>query len=316
MTDPYIEVHPKDLISASLYNQTQVLIRDDIARATKKAIEDIKKVPRADDADKLQGTSKEDLIKQIVDRAVAEIRAKSGYTMLFKVLKLGKERVVKHDLHLFPLVDLYQLDYFPVVCSEDDQKHLGVWTTFYLHHCSEKRLRLESGKFLEIQPTEGPVFKLLFKDLLAQYKVQYDDDNSLSDVEGEFWEAFFQAPNDCFDDNQYCHSPWFQKCCREEKTVRDAKHNGDWDDLWVQFRPRKTVNYPMTAELQNPRLATPTPAPTQVQVAQYDYDTLGLTLLTDPVTDPKLTDPEPVGSIANTIPDFDKELKLMVLLKV
>ena len=150
-------------------------------------------IPHADDASQLDGTSKSDLIKQIVAQAVAEVRANSGHMQLFKVLKVGKEKVIKHNLHLCPLVDLYQLDYFPVVCYEDNQTY-GTWTTFYLHHASEKRLRLEKKDgpvvFLEIQPTDPPIFRIRFSDLLERYKVKYTDDTSLSDVENDFWEAF------------------------------------------------------------------------------------------------------------------------------
>jgi hypothetical protein len=315
MSDPYVPAVPGALITAENINLMQSKIRDDIAKQTKDALGGIKSVPHADDADKLEGTSKSDLINQIVSRAVAEIRANSGYKQLFKVLKVGQEKLIKHNLHLCPLVDLYQLDYFPVVCSEDNQTY-GSWTTFYLHHSGEKRLRIEkTGKFLEIQPSDRPIFRIPLCDLLERYKVQYSDDSSLSDLVNDFWEAFFQAPNDDFDEEQYCHSPWFQKCCRDEKTVRDAKRNGDWDDLWVQFRPRKTVNYPNFVE-GNWRSVSPTPAPTEIQVVQYDPETIGLTLLTAPILPKEPTLDEPVGKITDSIPDFPNEIKLMVLLKV
>jgi hypothetical protein len=315
MSDPYVAATPGALITAENINLMQSKIRDDIAKQTKDAVDGIKSVPHADNADQLENTSKADLIKQIVAQAVAEVRANSGYMQLFKVLKVGKENVIHHNLHLCPLVDLYQLDYFPVACSEDNQTY-GTWTTFYLHHVDEKRLRLEkTGAFLEIQHAEA--FRVRFSDLLQRYKVQYTDDTSLSDLENDFWEAFFQDPNDPFDDNQYCHSPWFQKCCREEKSVRDAKRNGDWDDLWVQFRPRKTVNFPVqVAPLPGPEIKVPTPAPTQIQVVQYDQDKLGLTLLNYPLLPPEPLKDLPVGKITDFIPDFPIELKLMVLLKV
>lgn len=330
MSEPYVPAVPGALITADNINLMQSKIRDDIAAQTQKAVHDLQSVPHADDADKLENTSKADLIKEIVAQAVAEVRSNSGYMQLFKVLRTGKEKVIKHNLHLCPLVDVYQLDYFPVVCAEDNQTY-GTWTTFYLHHASEKRLRLEKpggaggAVFLEIEPTEGPVFRIRLSDLLERYKVQYTDDTSLSDLENDFWEAFFKDPNDEFDDNQYCHSPWFQKCCRDEKSVRDAKKNGDWDDLWVQFRPRKTINYPLQAQEgpagpPQPWAVKPTPAPTQIQVTQYDPDTVGIELLADPVVqaEPTSTDPKlnPVGLITDTIPDYKTELKVMVLLKV
>ncbi len=327
MSDPYVSAVPGALITAENINLMQSKIRDDIAKQTKDAVDGIKSVPHADDSDKLEGTSKSDLIDQIVSRAVSEIRANSGYKQLFKILPVGKEVVIHHNLHLCPLVDVYQLDYFPVVCSEDTQTY-GTWTTFYLSHEREQKLRwTQNGKtvFLDVQPTEGPAFHLSFKDLLSRFKVDYNDATSLDKLETLFWDAFFTDPNDRFDDNQYCHSPWFDQCCRDKKTVGDLK--GDLDLLWVQFRPRKTINYPADVNrLQSegqpsvgqdkplPR----TPAPTQIQVTQYDQDTIGLNLLIPPLLPPEPLLDLPVGSITETIADsvYKNELKVMVLLKV
>lgn len=339
MFDPYIERNPGDLISSGDWNQMQRLIQEDIDKKTKQAVDAIQGVPRAGDADKLEGSSKSEVIDEIVKKAVQEIRAKSGYQQIFKVLRVGKEEIVQHDLHLCPLVDVYQLDYFPVICCEDKQTR-PMWTTFYLFHSSEKKLRwapeerkLSETTVCEIQP-EGRPFRILFKDLLDLYKVEYTEDSSLGDLETEFWKAFFKAPNDCFDDDQYCHSPWFDRCCREEKCVRDLKRQRDWDDLWFQMRPRKTINYPGAffdedeVVLTLPALQTGadpriTPAPTQIQVVQYDFDTIGLTLLAPPVCPDEWFDSEaPPGSIRDQFPDrfsdakVADEIKLMVLLKV
>lgn len=318
MFDPYIERNPGDLISAGDWNQMQRLIQEDIDKKTKKAVEGIQQVPRAEDSDKLEGSSKSDLIDEIVKKAVQEIRAKSGYLQIFKILRVGKEEIIKHDLHLHPLVDVYQLDYFQVVCCEDKQSS-AMWTTFYLYHSSEKKLRFgnEGARptAFEIQPTESQPFRIPFRDLLDRYKVEYTDDSSLGDLETEFWEAFFKAPNDEFDDDQYCHSPWFDRCCREQKSVRDLKRQGDWDELWFQMRPRKTINYTPPAPEPNRNEAAPPEAPTQIQVTQYDFDTIGLTLLSRPSLPEawfnRPADDHPVEPLE----DRD-EIKLMVLLKV
>lgn len=338
MFDPYIERSPGDLISAGDWNQMQRLIQEDIDKKTKKAVEAIQQVPRAEDSDKLEGSSKSDLIDEIVKKAVQEIRAKSGYLQIFKVLRLGKEELITHDLHLCPLVDLYQLDYFPVVCCEDKQTR-PMWTTFYLFHGSERKLRWAPGEgevgkttAFDIQVEDQP-FRIPFKDLLDLYKVDYTDDSSVGDLETEFWEAFFKAPNDEFDDDQYCHSPWFDRCCREQKSVRDLKRQRDWDDLYFQMRPRKTVNYPgaffdgTAVTFRVPDLPVGDnrimPAPTQVQVVQYDFKTIGLTLLAPPVYPQEwFTRTNPPGPISDQFPDrfrdnnLADEIKLMVLLKV
>ena len=320
MFDPYIERNPGDLISAGDWNQMQRLIQEDIDKKTKKAVEGIQQVPRAEDSDKLEGSSKSDLIDEIVKKAVQEIRAKSGYQQIFKILRVGKEEIIKHDLHLHPLVDIYQLDYFQVVCCEDKQSS-AMWTTFYLYHSSEKKLRFGNEGVkptaFEIQPTESQPYRIPFRDLLDRYKVEYTDDSSLGDLETEFWEAFFKAPNDEFDDDQYCHSPWFDRCCREQKSVRDLKRQGDWDELWFQMRPRKTINYPLPPPGPNDPQPEPTPAPTQIQVAQYDFDTIGLTLLSRPVLPDAWfrENPDDPNNPVEPLEDRD-EIKLMVLLKV
>lgn len=317
MFDPYIERNPGDLISAGDWNQMQRLIQEDIDKKTKKAVEGIQQVPRAEDSDKLEGSSKSDLIDEIVKKAVQEIRAKSGYQQIFKILRVGKEEIIKHDLHLHPLVDLYQLDYFQVVCCEDKQSS-AMWTTFYLYHSSEKKLRFGNEGVkptaFEIQPTESQPFRIPFRDLLDRYKVEYTDDSSLGDLETEFWEAFFKAPNDEFDDDQYCHSPWFDRCCREQKSVRDLKRQGDWDELWFQMRPRKTINYTPPAPEPNRNEAVTPEAPTQIQVTQYDFDTIGLTLLSRPSL-PEAWFNQPDDHPVEPLEDRD-EIKLMVLLKV
>lgn len=320
LNTPYLERSPGDLITAEDWNDVQRRVRKDIGDTTRKAVEQITRVQAAGDADKLAGKTLAELTDEIIRRAVQEIRSDSGYRQLFKILRVGEDNIVKHDLHLNPLVDLYQLDYFQVVCCEDKDTY-PAWTTFYLHHESEDRVRYakdDQRGSLSVQPDRGPEFKLKLSELLSRYKVEYDDDSSLSDVENDFWQALFSDPNDRFGDDQYCHSPWFDKCCREEKTVGEARRNGDWDDLLIQFRPRKTINYPNATFAPNERPAIlETAAPTNVQVTHYDFDTLGLKLLLPPVQPGEwFADNTPAGPLDQQIGDVRSELKLMVLLKV
>ncbi|NJK53367.1 MAG: hypothetical protein HC936_12130 [Leptolyngbyaceae cyanobacterium SU_3_3] len=242
----------------------------------------------AEEALTLAGKTFEDILNSILDSVFKALPSRTGYLQLFKQLSVGKEEEIHHKLKAFPLVDVYQLDYFKVVCSEDGNKPYTEWVTFYLYHSSEKRIRLEDGTSIQIESTESArPYKVPFKDLLEQYHIPYDDDSSLGDLETEFWKAFFTPPNDNFDDDQYCHSPWFDRCCRESKTVGELKSRGDWDDLWLQMRPRKTINYPQAVIVPpqpNPNNAPlPTAAPTQLQVVHFDYETLGIKVLSEPV---------------------------------
>jgi hypothetical protein len=314
---PYIDRSPGDLITAEDWDDVQIKIKEDIAAKISTAINAIKTVPYAENAGKLSGQTTEELTKDIIDKALAQIPTRTGYRRLFKVLKFGEEEVViKHDLHEMPLVDVYQLDYFRVVCSEDDEKYES-WVTFYLYHSSEKKLRYkpEGGTTvsIDIEPTDGHVYRIPFTDMLLRYNVSYTDTSSLEDLENDFWKAFFAAPNDEFDDDQYCHSPWFDRCCRERSSVSSLKQKGDWDDVWFQMRPRRTVNFPVSV---GPVEEGPTAAPTQVQVTHFDFDTLGVRLLAAPIHRPEV-----LAGLAALTPvtpqrDITNELKVMLLLKV
>lgn len=321
--DPYVEFMAGDLIAAETMNDMQKLIRADIGVQSQAAVEAIVEVDNAKDAEALNGMSIEALTADIVQKAISAMSRESGYRRLFKKLTFNpnaaeqEASVIQHDLQNCPLVDLYQLEYFQVVASEDGYNRL-TWVNFYIYHSSEKRLRYapegEKAQNVEIESSKWPVFRIPLRDLLAWYKVDYDDDSSLGDIETEFWDAIFGEPNDRFDDDQYAHSPWFDRCCRDERTVRSLKQKDDWNEIWVKVMPRKTVNY-LTAALSDfdppivgPR---PQPAPTQLEVSHLDLNRVALRLLREPVYS---------DEVSKALTDEDRadalnELKLMVLLR-
>ncbi len=245
--------------------------------------------------------------------------------------------MIAHKLGLEPLVDVYRLNYFPVVYRRDQQTFTG-WATFYLFHTSEKKIRFTGpdGKTttsIEIQPTNGPAYKIAWKILLDRYKVQYDDDTSLDDLLTDFWTAFLASPNDGFDETQYGHSPWFERCCSDERTVKDLKRSGEWDDLWLKMVPEKIAFFPAPLApaapaispanpqgLPTDRPTTGTNAPvdwqTQVQVTHFDFDTVGLRLLTPADYSNTPLPPALVDPLVESFKDLQNELKIMVLLKV
>jgi hypothetical protein len=316
-TAPYIARNPGDLWTAEDWNRVQLLIKEDIAAQTQAAIDAIDRVPNADNADKLENKSAEQLTTEILERVLSQIPMRTGYRRLFKKLTVGEESVIEHGLKACPLVDIYQLNYFEVVASEDDDR-FKTWVNFYLYHASEKRIRITvegapRAESIEIEPSEGHPYRIRFSDMLAQYSVEYTDDSGLDDLETEFWKAFFADPNDQFDDNQYTHSPWFDRCCREQVTVRTLKQKRDWDDLWFKMVPRKTVNYPYNADTGAPEASLEgeiRPEPTQLQIVHFDFDTLGLRVLRPP-----LHQPEVIAGLGEDRNIAD-ELKVMLLLKV
>lgn len=288
----YIERHPGDLLTSEDWNSVQRKIRDDIKSQIEEAVAKIKKVAKADDAHTLDNQTSDDLTKSILEQARQELPKRTGYRRIFKRLKLGQENLVKHNLGGCPLVDIYALYPFDVVCSEDDQKNQEQ-VYFYLYHSSERRIRYTPpggapapAPGVEIEPTGGTPFRISFADMLAYYDVRYTDSSSLDDLETEFWEAFLKDPNDDFDDDQYCHSPWFDRCCGERRTVGELKSRGDWDELWFKMIPRKTINLSqffqpgiVTAGEGTADAGRDTMAPHNLEVVHFDFNTLGITFL-------------------------------------
>jgi hypothetical protein len=337
----YVPAVPGDVISAEGWNELQERVYDDIRATSQAAAAGVTRVERAGDAEKLDGQTPDQVTDAIVARVLDQLRERQGYMKVFKVLTVGNTAKIEHRFGNCPVVDVYQLDYFRVVSSEDDGVY-PAWATFYLYHSSEKKIRYpaaEDGSYpkgvLEIEPKDPPVYTIPFRVLLERYKVDYTSTSTLGDLETEFWKAFFVAPNDAFDDEQHCHSPWFHRCCREEKSVRQLKDSDDWDELRIQMRPRKTINLPGLVPPQ-PRPGSvlwtlPTepplgiglgPAPTQVQVHQYDLDTVGIELVDMPIyLKDVLQGPNgPVDARSGGLLEqfgggVTKELKVMVILK-
>lgn len=347
-TSPYVEAHPGDLITAEMWNRMQSRIQEDILATAERVVEEIDEVDRAGDSAKLDGKTPAEIADAIVERALREMRERSGYQRIHTVLPAGRLREIEHKLGLAPLVDLYRLEYFPVVYREDDQTYLS-WATFYLRHSSESRIRFNvagggaaggGGRAVsvELESPSGPAFKLRFSDLLERYRVPYDDTSSLGDLEAEFWQAFFAPPNEGFDDDQYGHSPWFERCCGERRTVRDLKRAGDWDELWLQMMPVKTAIFLPSGDAfgggrqdgpgNNPDRAPSPYGPVVVDVFHTDFDTTVFALREAPTVTYSeedvwrqrlgltVLDGSPLPPITEAFPDAERELKVMILLKV
>ena len=313
--DPYDKAVPGGLITAELFNDIQLKIKEDIAKQIDKAVKAIKLVDNSGDSAHLEGKTLKEVEDEAVQKALHQIPKRTGYRMIFKRLTRDREKVIEHNLKACPLVDVYQLDYFPVICATGDEKddRADARVNFFLYHSNENKFKSINppGTTYEIEPTDGlhHPFRIPFSRMLELYDVLYTDTSSLDDLETEFWKAFFASPNDEFDSDQYCHSPWFEKCCGEKRSVATLKSRGDWDDIVFQMRPRKVVHFSSTPPPAAPPEVSKIPSAfADVQVVHFDLDTLGVQLLSDPAY-PALTPPTP--AITNP-----KELKVMLLLKV
>jgi hypothetical protein len=308
----YVERAPGNLLTAKDWNTMQRKIHDDIRATSQAAAGNVTHVASADDASHLEGKDLGDLTAEVTKRVLDEIRGRSGYQQLFKILKSGEVTELHHDLGTAPLVDAYKLEYFEVVCREDDETR-AAFATFYLCHSDERRVRVtdENGqrRSIDIQPKDFPEVGIPFADMLTRYNVHYTDTTSLDDLEVEFWKALFSAPNDQFGDDQYCHSPWFERCCKEQQSVRQLKDKGDWNDMIFHVRPRKSINF----EATGPQGEQTFPRPANVFVQHLDNNRAGIWFEGTALQD--------VGDEARARQyigenEFDHELKVMVLLKV
>ena len=288
---PFVTVSPGQLLTAATFNEVQILTRQEIAKQIAAAFAKVSgvDVDQAKNAHTLDNLTVDKLSQQILQEALANIPHKTNYRMIFKRLESPslnankvKLSVIHHNLKACPLVDVYQLNYFQVFCCSgddlDDPNELYPnWVNFYLYHSTEKRLRFNKLT-LDIEPIGQTAYKIPFREMLELFRgrdgFRWDDDMTLDELETDFWKAFFDSPNDEFQEGQYCHSPWFEKNNGERRTVGELHKRGDWDNIWFQMRPVKTINYP-SPPIQEGKF----PSPMDIQVVHYDFNTLGIGLL-------------------------------------
>ncbi|HYH80820.1 MAG TPA: hypothetical protein VEX86_13555 [Longimicrobium sp.] len=218
------------------------------------------------------------------------------YLRVFKRLQRDRLVLLEHGMNTFPLVDLYELGSFTVASSADDTTE-SARVQFYLYHTTDRRARIHpaGGGFQEFKLEDEAASRIPFEAALRAHGVPCDDDRHLGDAVVEFWKAFFSPPSDPFDETSYANSRWLDTNVGDRRTVGELKRGGGWDDLWLLFRPRKSVNWPVAgAERvfvevaqqvrteQGIRLAATgqdLPSPPGVAVVQLGLNTLGLRLL-------------------------------------
>lgn len=301
---PYINRAPGDLVSASDWNNMQIEIKKDMADRIKRAVDEKVTIAHADDSDRLENKTAKELSDEIVDTALRQVAKRTGYLVLFKRLVPGQTNLIEHNLKAFPLVDIYPLAPFPVVYTEDGDEKVQGQAYFYLYNADlEQRLRATpGGPSVEIERSaDGEMqFKIPWTELLSLYNVDYDDQSSLSNLEGEFWTTLFSKPNDRFDDDDYAHSPRFSLCCGENRTIAQLKSRREFDDIVLKMVATKSVNTPANTELT---IGAP-----HIVVSHYSFDKLGLTYMGGAAARPRAT---PAGDAVKS-----EDARVMVLLKV
>ena len=331
---PYVDVKPGDMILAEDIDSMQVQIKQDIAKQIADAVSAIKggKVAQAGDASTLDGKDLSTIEQDVANIVLGQLSKKGGPQILFKQLTLGDEKVIVHNRGSFPVVDAYQLGYFKAICPEDENNRRLAWLNFYIYHSSEKRIRTtafvnptaatQTQITVEIEPSDRKQqYKVKFTDMLNRYGITWDDTTILDVLVTDFWNKFFSDPNDTFDEDQYGHSPWFDDCCKEQKTMGALK--GELNNIWFKMQPQKTINYPFTTAGIIPPLGKLPPAagdkiqlppfgyelPHNIEIVHYDFNTLGVELVEPPVFPPPVEN-DPTGD-----PAINKnQLKIMLIL--
>jgi len=319
-TQPYITANPGDLITAQNMNAMQIDIRQDIAQQVAAGVAGKHDIEHATSADQLGGMTLDQITSHVLGLALAEVAKRSGHMQVFCNLQKDVDKIIEHKLRAYPIADVYQLDYFLVVSAKDDAPAdaQAQWALFYLYHADERRLRLP-GKTDAIDIETDPKFRILWRHLLDQFReedlLEYDDDTTLDDLEVDFWRAMFRSPGDQFDPDANPHSPWFEKCCGERRTVGELKRHGDFDDIYLKVKPQKTINYtPKKQPGTDPPYDWLLPEPTFVRVSQLDPDKVALRLLDGP-TYPHFPTKAGDTSILPLPADYETSLPVMLLLK-
>jgi hypothetical protein len=171
----------------------------------------------------------------------------SGTLRVFKRLRRNRMNLVRHGFGTMPLVDVYELEQFDVVSSADEISD-AQQVQFYVYHTTDASARVrgpDGGTTrITVDDSESRDLRIPFDQALKLARVKYNDRSTLGDVVVEFWSAFFTDPSDTFDETSYGNSPWLDRAVGDRRTVAELKRGGGWDDLFLQFRPRKTINWP------------------------------------------------------------------------
>jgi hypothetical protein len=180
---------------------------------------------------------------------LTDLTVPSAQTLrVFKRLRRNEMATIKHDLHTFPSVDVYELTYFEAVTSADEiTGPSGV--QFLVYHTSDRSARFRDAEGnvarISVEAPNEPWY-IPFEEALRMAGVEYSDDTTLGDVVTDFWSALFSPPSDMFDEVAWGVSPWLERNVGDRRTVGELRPNrgGEWDDLRFRFRPRKTLNWP------------------------------------------------------------------------
>lgn len=241
-TTAYIPHNPGDLVTAEDWNDVQRQIKEDIQNQIESAKEEIKDtgVKRADNADKFDNKTPKGWTDELDERYALKIHDHeelAAYRRYYKQMEAGDVIVLEHKLDRFPLVDVYVLlPIYPEPTgegeAEEGEEYIEEKFYLYYHHEERDRDRLytqERGR--QRWPWGTPI-----EQLLLEYQVEWEDDDSLGDVANDFLEAFFTSPTDHI---SHRTSPWIDE--KRDRTIAELKRRDEWPDIRWAVRPEKLV---------------------------------------------------------------------------
>jgi hypothetical protein len=267
-TTPYISRNPGDLVAAEDWNGVQVKIKEDIAGQVGAAKEEIKAsgVDRAGNAEQFASKTPKDWTDELDQRYAPKVHDHEGtssYRRFMKRVKRDQLVFLEHKLGRLPLVDLYELEPIEVDAAAKVPApapgtapvgsgrpggvtpNSAVGSTrpvtvaraklprFILYYHHEELERLLPGEIVEAYPELLRELGIPFWQLLDEYQVQYEDDDSLGDVINDFFAAFFKPP--LVDHMEHKTTAWIDQ--HREKTVAELKQRDEWPDIRWLFIP-------------------------------------------------------------------------------
>jgi hypothetical protein len=261
MKMPYenFEFKPGELITAERMNAMQDAIKGDIQGEIETASEHIKKtgVDKATNAEKFDAkTSKEwtDALDQRYSPKVHDHEGQAVYKRYFKQLRDGQTIVLEHKLGRFPIVDTYELK---SIMESTNDGGPSITEKFYLYYHHEERDRdelLTADRGMVRWPWGIPL-----EQLLTEYDVKWELDDSLGDVINDFLDAFFKPP--AVDHMGHKLSLWIES--HKEKSIGYLKKRDEWPDIRWVVKPEKVAFGP-AAETAS------------ISVIHLSYDTLAV----------------------------------------
>lgn len=242
---PYEEFHAGDLIEAERMNTMQVKIKQDIAgqvKAVQDALDEHLEAPvdAATFAGKTPDEWKSDLDQRYVLRS--EIPSNWGeYRRYFKQLDRSLQgdgiygpAIIEHDLQRFPLVTVFELEGLQAgdnVQRRSEPKFL----VYYAGH------RDPAAENLITQGLDVVHWGDLLDTILDQFGLEITPEQIFDDVLNDLWGHMFDPglQQDHFRRDAYGHSGYIeQQVLANNRTVKELKQMGIWDDLHMAIRPR------------------------------------------------------------------------------